>query len=60
MYYKFRAINWKSDVGKAFTFYKRFPSVYLADRYSTRLSLQNKRSPYTVVLLVGEELENME
>lgn len=53
--YKFAVHNWKSDTARPFWFYKKFPSVYYADRYAMRITFQKPGSPYHVIFCAGEE-----
>lgn len=52
--YKFHATNWKSSTARTFTFYRKFPSAYYADRWASRIFTKPK-SPYIVTLCPGEE-----
>lgn len=52
--YKFHATNWKSSTARTFTFYRKFPSAYYADRWASRI-LTKPKSPYIVTLCPGEE-----
>ena len=54
--YLFTIINWKSDNNKPFYIRKAFPSVYLADRWATRITFEKKGSPYSVILEYGKEI----